>query len=247
MSISSVAEVNGIDFDVQMKGVLVEQDSRTSVMRNAEVTRETLVLHELDRLLMRDDMPFPLLFRWRSSVVAGSDIFKAVYPSRMDETSSSKPERLSSSDCGKSSRLGAIPYWTGWITSGTMGSESAGASSGSMTNGMPAAGSFGCNTEEPFDAIASGYSCQDDCGVEGTTRKNRWCITRCIPCVVRWFTCTVRMLSEFTGFGAQHGPHTRSLSSPDSVGVNWAKLSLSDNPWASQDQDLESFQRCSDS
>ena len=45
---------------------------------------------------------------WRSSVVAASDIAQAVCPSRVDETSSSIPERSSSSECGRSSRLGDI-------------------------------------------------------------------------------------------------------------------------------------------
>ena len=41
-----------------------------------------------------------------------------------------------------------------------------------MTSGMPAVSPFGwyshlLNTQEPFDAFACGYGCQDDCGVEG--------------------------------------------------------------------------------
>ena len=46
------------------------------------------------------------LTKWRSKIEAGSTITQTVYPSRMDETSSSEPDSISSSGCGKRSRLG---------------------------------------------------------------------------------------------------------------------------------------------
>ena len=112
-----------------------------------------------------------LAAKWRYSAVDGSDIAKAVYPSRVDETSSSVPERILWSECGKGSRFGLLPYWTAWITSGTIGFDGAGSSCGSTTKGLCTASSFGClttcvwKTQEPFDAFAFEYGCQEDCAV----------------------------------------------------------------------------------
>ena len=86
----------------------------------------------------------PLLANWHNNAADGSDIAQAVYPSRMDETSSSVPEKIVSSECGKSSRLGLIPKRTAWTTSGTLCVDGAGSSCGSVTNGLCAASSFGC-------------------------------------------------------------------------------------------------------
>ena len=86
----------------------------------------------------------PLLANWRYNAVDGSDIAQAVYPSRMDETSSSEPEKILSSECGKSIRLGLIPKRTAWTTSSTICFDGAGSSCGSVTNGLCAASSFGC-------------------------------------------------------------------------------------------------------
>ena len=112
------------------------------------------------------------LTKWRSRVETGSDIHQTVNPSRNDETSSSLQERNSSSECVKGSRLGVIPYWTGWITSGTTRCDGAGTSSGSITSGVPAGSALSCfsyllNAHELLETLASGYGCQDDCGVEG--------------------------------------------------------------------------------
>ena len=71
-------------------------------------------------------------------------ILQAVCPSRVDETSSSQPERISSSGRGKGRRVDIIPCWTGCITSGTTRSDSAGTSSGSMTSGVPAGRALSC-------------------------------------------------------------------------------------------------------
>ena len=95
------------------------------------------------------------LSKWRSS--AAGSVIAQVYLSRMDETSSSKPERISSSECGKSSRL-SIPYWTGWITSGTIRSDGAGTPGGSKNTGFTAAGSSGCLTTRLRET-------QEPCGV----------------------------------------------------------------------------------
>ena len=59
-----------------MKGVIVEQDSTTSVVGSAQVIREALVLQVLDRLLWRDDMPFAwnVLFNGPCSASSSSRI-----------------------------------------------------------------------------------------------------------------------------------------------------------------------------
>ena len=75
----------------------------------------------LSKVSRKMGLAHPTLAIWRSSVVDGSDIAQAVYPSRMDETSSSMPERISSSQRGKSSRLGVTSYLTVWTSSGTIG------------------------------------------------------------------------------------------------------------------------------
>ena len=58
LTISSVVEENGLDFDVRVKGVLVEQDSTASVVGNVKVIREALVLEVLNRFLERNHVPF---------------------------------------------------------------------------------------------------------------------------------------------------------------------------------------------
>ena len=58
LPISGVVEVNGLDFDVRVKGVLVEQDRTSSVVRNVKVIREALVLGVHDRLLERNHVAF---------------------------------------------------------------------------------------------------------------------------------------------------------------------------------------------
>ena len=58
LPISSVVEVNGLDFDLRVKVVLVEQDSIASVVGNAKVIRETLVLEVLNRFVEGNDVPF---------------------------------------------------------------------------------------------------------------------------------------------------------------------------------------------
>ena len=68
--------------------------------------------------------------------------------------------------------MGMIPYRTGCVTSGTTRSDGAGASSGSLTSGVPAGRALCCfsyflNAHELLEAVPSGYGCQDDCGVEG--------------------------------------------------------------------------------
>ena len=50
-------EVNGLDFDVRVKGVLFEQDSTASAVGNVQVIREALVLEVLVRLLERNHVP----------------------------------------------------------------------------------------------------------------------------------------------------------------------------------------------
>ena len=86
-------------------------------------------------------LALPSLTKWRSSVAAGSDIFLVVYPSRMNETSSSMPERISSSSGSMTNGMPA----TGW-------------SSCSKT----------CFRKKPrtLCRVALEYGCQDDCGVE---------------------------------------------------------------------------------
>ena len=47
------------DLDVRMKSVLVEQYNTASMMGHEEMTRQELVLKELNSLLQCDDAPFP--------------------------------------------------------------------------------------------------------------------------------------------------------------------------------------------
>ena len=64
-----------------------------------------------------------------------------------------------------------------------------------------------------LEAFASGYGCQDDCSVEGRpggTGGDSRDASR--PSSTR-LKVTEGTQSEFTGFGAQYGPHTLSLSS----------------------------------
>ena len=69
-------EVNGIDFDVRVKGVHVEQDSTTREMGYVKVIRETLVLEVLDRFLERNHVPFAcnMFFNGPCSSSSGSRI-----------------------------------------------------------------------------------------------------------------------------------------------------------------------------
>ena len=58
LPVSGVVKVRGLNSDVRVKRVLVEQDNTTSEMGNAKVIREALVLEVLDRLLERNHVPF---------------------------------------------------------------------------------------------------------------------------------------------------------------------------------------------
>ena len=79
---------------------------------------------------------YTLLTKWRSSVEAGSNIPRVEHPSRMDETPSSIPERISSAFCGK----GSLSCTTHSDRDGQpqvlLVQTGAGTSSGSMTCGM---------------------------------------------------------------------------------------------------------------
>ena len=57
LPIPGVVEVNGIDLDVRVKGVIVEQDSTTSIVGNVEVIREAPVLEILNRFLESNHVP----------------------------------------------------------------------------------------------------------------------------------------------------------------------------------------------
>ena len=52
-------EVNGSNFDLRVKSVLVEQDGTASTMSHIEMTRQVFVLEVLDGLLQSNDVPFP--------------------------------------------------------------------------------------------------------------------------------------------------------------------------------------------
>ena len=58
LPISSVVKVHGLDFDVRVNSVLVEQDSTASVVGSVKAILEALVLEVLDRLLERNHVPF---------------------------------------------------------------------------------------------------------------------------------------------------------------------------------------------
>ena len=49
LPIPGVVEVNGLDFNVSVKGILVEQDSTANVVGEVKVIREATVLEVLDR------------------------------------------------------------------------------------------------------------------------------------------------------------------------------------------------------
>ena len=62
--------------------------------------------------------------------------------------------------------------WTGWTTSGIIGLDGAGSSSGSITTALSAANASGClkacfsETQDPCGIFAFEYGCHEDCGVE---------------------------------------------------------------------------------
>ena len=58
LPIPGVVELNGLDLDVQVKNVLIEQDSTPSVLGIVKVIREALAVEVLDRLLERNHVPF---------------------------------------------------------------------------------------------------------------------------------------------------------------------------------------------
>ena len=55
---SGIVQVNGGNFDVRVKGVLVERYSTSSKMSHFKMTRPVIVLEVLDCFLQGDDMPF---------------------------------------------------------------------------------------------------------------------------------------------------------------------------------------------
>ena len=57
-TVSVVMEAGGLHGDVRVKGVLVEDDSATGVMRNVKVVRERHVLKVLIRFLICNHVPF---------------------------------------------------------------------------------------------------------------------------------------------------------------------------------------------
>ena len=50
-------KVDGLDIDVGVEGVLVEEDCTTCVMSHVEAIREKLVVNVVRRFLQRNDMP----------------------------------------------------------------------------------------------------------------------------------------------------------------------------------------------
>ena len=70
--IPGVVKVNGLDFDARVKGVVIEQDSTASVVVNARVMREALVLEVIDCLLERNHVPFPRTVLFNGTFSASS-------------------------------------------------------------------------------------------------------------------------------------------------------------------------------
>ena len=56
---SGVVNVDGGNFDVQVKKNLVEKKSTAHKMRHVKMTRQVFVLEVLNCLLQSDDVPFP--------------------------------------------------------------------------------------------------------------------------------------------------------------------------------------------
>ena len=52
-------KVDGLDIDVGVEGVLVEENCTTCVMGHVEAIREKLVVNVVGRLLQGNDMPLP--------------------------------------------------------------------------------------------------------------------------------------------------------------------------------------------
>ena len=74
LPVPSVVEVDGLDRDVRVKGVLVEQDSTTNVMGNEEMSQEALLLEVLDRFLKSNHVPFPRNVFSNDTVSASSKV-----------------------------------------------------------------------------------------------------------------------------------------------------------------------------
>ena len=72
LPVPSVVEVDGLDRDLRVKGVLVEQDSTTNVMGNEEMAQEALLLEVLDRFLK--SVPFPRNVFSNDTVSASSEV-----------------------------------------------------------------------------------------------------------------------------------------------------------------------------
>ena len=130
-------------------------------------------------------------------------------------------------------------------------SDDEGTSRGSMTSGEPARRALNClsyllNTHKLPEVFASGYGCQDDCGVEGRPGGTGGGSREELPTSSVCLKVSKGTPLEFTGFGAQYGPQLVSLQSLDSY-VKRAKVSSSDKSWLFHDQELGSVHRCSGS
>ena len=134
---------------IREEGVLVEQDSASSIVSHVETTRQELMLEVLNSFLLCDDVPFSRNMLFDSSFfsmsrsrvpivyaepslfcqsvghlvvksillrrVSGSVFTQAEKPSRMDETSSSEPDKISSWEYGRANLLGNVPNCFGGI------------------------------------------------------------------------------------------------------------------------------------
>ena len=58
LAVAHFVDVDGINLDVRVKSVFVEQDSTTGEMGNIEMVREALVMKVFDCFLQRNDAPF---------------------------------------------------------------------------------------------------------------------------------------------------------------------------------------------
>ena len=57
-AVAHSVDVDGINLDVRVKSVFVEQDSTTGEMGNIKMVREALVMKVFDCFLQRNDAPF---------------------------------------------------------------------------------------------------------------------------------------------------------------------------------------------
>ena len=70
-----MVKVDGLDLDVRIESVLVEQNRTSSIVSHVEPVREELVVNILNRFLQSDDMPLPCNSSFNGVPVVGAKSF----------------------------------------------------------------------------------------------------------------------------------------------------------------------------